>query len=394
VISAVVVAGGAGQRFGSDVPKQFLLARGRPIVSYAVETIASVPGVQRIALVVPQGWLSHARDSVLPAADCHVDVRLAEGGPRRRDSVLIGLSELGDEGLVVVHDGVRPLASCSLTERVVEAARVSGAAVAALPVGETLKEVRNGGVVRTVEREGLWSIQTPQAFDIMLLREAHAKTPVDVDAPDDAALVELLGHKVSIVEGEAANIKVTRPEDLRFAEALLSERGVGRVRVGYGFDVHPFVENRELVLGGVKVPYAKGLGGHSDADVLAHAIADAALGAASLGDIGTHFPPSDPSFEGVSSMWILETVANLLRDRGYRVTAVDATVVAEEPVLSPHIPAMKQTIAPRVGLHARDVSVKATTTEGLGFTGRQEGIAAMAIATVERTPHRAVGPRC
>ncbi len=384
MISAVVVAGGAGQRFGSDVPKQFLLARGKPVVTYAVETIASLSGVQRIALVVPQGWISHVRDSVLPAADYDIDVRVSEGGARRRDSVMIGLSELGDEGLVIVHDGVRPLASCSLMEKVVEAARVSGAAVAALPVRETLKEVRDGRVVRTVEREGLWSIQTPQAFDIVLLREAHAKTPADLDAPDDAAMVELLGHTITIVEGEAANIKVTRPEDLRFAESLLGEKGIGQVRAGCGFDVHPFAENRELVLGGVKIPYTKGLGGHSDADVLAHAVADAALGAANLGDIGTHFPPSDPSLTGVSSMWILETVANLLRDKGYRVTAVDATVVAEEPVLSPHIPAMKQTIAARLGLHARDVSVKATTTEGLGFTGRREGIAALAVATVER----------
>jgi 2-C-methyl-D-erythritol 4-phosphate cytidylyltransferase/2-C-methyl-D-erythritol 2,4-cyclodiphosphate synthase len=251
-------------------------------------------------------------------------------------------------------------------------------------LAETLKEVRDGLVAATVAREGLWRVQTPQAFDTGSLKEAHAGAPQELDATDDAVLVERLGHRVAVVDGEVTNIKITTEEDLRLAEALMCRGAQPGMRVGIGFDAHAFTSHRKLVLGGVTVPFDRGLAGHSDADVLAHAIADALLGAAGLGDIGAHFPPSDPSLEGISRMIILERVVTILGQAGYVPVGVDATVVAEKPLLAAHIPAMRDRVARHLGLHAGAVSVKASTTEGLGFTGRQEGMAAMAVATVER----------
>jgi 2-C-methyl-D-erythritol 4-phosphate cytidylyltransferase/2-C-methyl-D-erythritol 2,4-cyclodiphosphate synthase len=243
--------------------------------------------------------------------------------------------------------------------------------------------VCGGLVVRTVARKGLWCVQTPQAFAVSSLRDAHAAAPHDLDATDDAVLVERLGQTVAVVEGEATNIKITTEEDLSLAEAIIGGGARRGIRVGIGFDAHAFAPQRELVLGGVTIPFDRGLAGHSDADVLAHAVADALLGAAGLGDIGQHFPSSDPALEGISSMVILERVVTILRESGYLPVGVDATVVAEKPLLATHIPAMRGTIARHVGLCLHAVSVKASTTEGLGFTGRQEGMAAMAVATVE-----------
>ncbi len=385
MISGIVVAGGTGQRYGSDLPKQFLQLRGKPVVAHAVDTVAQIPGLERIVLVVPDPWLRHTRENVLPSLSARLDVQVVSGGPRRRDSVAAGLRLIGEEGVVVVHDGVRPLASPELARRVTQAAHNSGAAICAVPLAETLKEVRCGLVVGTVAREGLWRVQTPQAFDAGSLRQAHAAAPQEFDATDDAVLVERLGHSVTIVEGDVTNIKITTEDDLRLAEALVRRTARQGVRVGIGFDAHAFAPNRRLVLGGVTIPFDRGLAGHSDADVLAHAVADALLGAAALGDIGVHFPPSDPSLEGISSMVLLERVVTILRESGYVPIGVDTTVVAEKPLLAAHIPAMRDAISRHVGLSLEAVSVKASTTEGLGFTGRQEGVAAMAVATVERT---------
>ncbi len=385
MISGIVVAGGEGRRFGSAVPKQFLQLHGRPVIAYAIDTIAQIPGLERIVLVLPGSWLQHTRENVLPSLGVREDVLPVSGGPTRRDSVAAGLRALAEGDIVVVHDGVRPLASPELARRVTDAARESGAATSAVPLTETLKEVHGGLVTGTVAREGLWRVQTPQAFDADLLREAHATAPQGLDATDDAVLVERLGHSVAVVEGEATNIKITTEEDLRLAEALLRRGARHGMRVGIGFDAHAFASERKLVLGGVTVPYDRGLAGHSDADVLAHAIADALLGATGLGDIGMHFPAGEPSLKGISSMLILERVVTILSNGGYAPSGVDATVVAEKPLLGSHIPAMRDTIARHLGLNRDAVSLKATTTEGLGFTGRQEGIAAMAVATVERT---------
>jgi 2-C-methyl-D-erythritol 4-phosphate cytidylyltransferase/2-C-methyl-D-erythritol 2,4-cyclodiphosphate synthase len=383
MISGIVVAGGEGRRFGSDLPKQFLQLCGKPVVAHAIDALTQVPGLDRIVLVLPGVWVQYATEAVLPSLGASVDVQVVSGGPRRRDSVAAGLGVLAESGTVVVHDGVRPLASPGLARRVTEAARQSGAAISAVRLTETLKHVRRGLVAETIAREGLWRVQTPQAFDVGSLREAHAAAPQDLDATDDAVLVERIGHKVAVVEGEATNIKITTQEDLRLAEALLHHGARRGIRVGIGFDAHAFSPERKLVLGGVTIPFDRGLAGHSDADVLAHAIADALLGAAGLGDIGVHFPPSEPSLKGISSMLILERVVTILSNAGYVPVAVDATVVAEKPLLASHFPLMRDTIARHLGLTRDAVSLKASTTEGLGFTGRQEGMAAMAVATVE-----------
>jgi 2-C-methyl-D-erythritol 2,4-cyclodiphosphate synthase/2-C-methyl-D-erythritol 4-phosphate cytidylyltransferase len=341
--------------------------------------------MQRIVVVLPGDWVAYAQAEVLPKLEFDGEAVAVKGGPRRRDSVARGLEMIPDKGIVVVHDGVRPLATPSLTQRVVDAARASGAAVPGLTMAETVKKVSESSVVETVPREKLRCIQTPQAFRVEVLRRAHAAAPPDFDAPDDAALVEKMGDPVTVVEGEVANIKVTRREDLRLADSLMGDAHPPPSRVGLGYDAHPLVPDRELVLGGVTIPFRAGLGGHSDADVLAHSIADALLGAACLGDIGVHFPPGDPSLSGVSSMWILEQVRKLLEGAGCRPSCVDATVIAQEPKLQPYVTEMKGRIAACLGLVPGAVSVKATTTEGMGFTGRGEGIAAMAVATVERT---------
>jgi 2-C-methyl-D-erythritol 2,4-cyclodiphosphate synthase len=289
---------------------------------------------------------------------------------------------------VVVHDAVRPFVSQELLEQVIEAAVVHGAAVAGVGVAETIKEVQNGHVIQTLERSRLWSIQTPQAFRRSLLLEAHQNRPEDLKATDDAMLVEYLGHEVRVVAGDSYNLKITTPEDLVRAEWLLrreegNEMKAQRMRVGQGVDVHALVEGRKLILGGVHIPFDRGLAGHSDADVLTHAIVDALLGAAGCGDIGRLFPDTDVHYKNIFSLILLEQVRDLLIDRGAKIHNIDAVVMAQKPRLAPHIPTMTDTLARSLRLAPDCVSLKATTTEGLGFAGREEGIMAQAVALLE-----------
>ena len=310
---------------------------------------------------------------------------LVPGGAERSGSVYRGLQETRAD-MVLVHDAVRPFISEKLLERVVAATREHGAALPALPVVETIKEVVDDRVVGTPRRERLWQAQTPQGFDRGLLLRAYHAAGTDAMATDDAALVERLGHAVCVVPGEADNRKLTTPEDLAWAEWRVREREevpTMGLRIGQGYDVHRLEEGRPLILGGVVVPFARGLAGHSDADVLTHAIIDALLGALSAGDIGQLFPDSDAQYKDISSLVLLEQVGALIAERGARVLHIDAVVAAQQPKLAPHIAAMRQTLAATLGLDVGQVSLKATTTERLGFVGREEGMEAQAVALLE-----------
>jgi 2-C-methyl-D-erythritol 4-phosphate cytidylyltransferase/2-C-methyl-D-erythritol 2,4-cyclodiphosphate synthase len=382
LVAAVVVAAGRGERLG--VPEKVLVPlAGRPMIAWSLEALERAATVGSVVVVAG----AHTREAIIRLvrdeefAKVHAVVA---GGERRQDSVAAGLAALpGDVEIVVIHDGARPLAEPALFDTCVRTAAEAGAAIAATPVADTLKRVAEGVVTATVDRTGLWAAQTPQAFRLSALRRA-----MDVSAgatvTDEALLCEADGVPVRIVPASAANLKVTRAKDIAVAEALLRERKERQlpVRTGIGYDSHRFAPGRRLVLGGVDIPHEQGLAGHSDADVLLHAIADAILGAAALGDIGAHFPPSDERFLDADSQDLLRDAARLVREAGWAPVNVDATVLAEAPRIAPHVPAMRERIAACLGIDPVAVGVKATTNEGMGAIGRSEGIAALAVATL------------
>lgn len=381
-IHAIIPAAGQGRRMGAPHPKQYLKVRGKPLLVWTVQALTAHPRVAGGVVVVPAGDESLVQ-SLFQKYGCHGQMQVVAGGLDRRASVAAGLDALpNDCDVVLVHDGARPLVSPEVIERVADAAR-SGAVTAALPVHETVKSVEDGVVLQTIDRSQLWSIQTPQGFPRELLARAHA-LPDDGEATDDCALVERLGETVRVVMGAPENMKVTTPADLPLAELWLAQKEVGPScpGMGLGYDVHRLVSGRPLVLGGVEIPYEYGLLGHSDADVLAHACMDALLGAAGLGDIGQHFPDHDPLYARVSSLVLLRQVIVKLDHLDLRVGGIDAVVVAEKPRLAEHIPAMRTRLAEAMGVTAACVNVKATTNERLGYLGRQEAIAAQAVAWV------------
>jgi len=304
--------------------------------------------------------------------------RIVYGGEPRRHSVENALAALPEGAdLLLVHDAARPFAGLGMAKDVLRLAREMGAAVPALPVTDTLKTGQEGLVTGTQPREGLYAVQTPQGFRRAVLERAYRECP---DAlTDDAGLVERLGLKVALVPGSRKNIKITLPEDFAMAEQMLGHFP----RVGTGYDVHRLVEGRPLILGGVTIPHDKGLLGHSDADAALHALTDAMLGACALGDIGQHFPDSDPAYQGISSMLLLEGVVALMREKGFVPRQCDLTIMAQRPKLAPFIPHMRENIAKTLGIPLGRVGIKATTTEGLGFVGREEGIAVQASVVTE-----------
>ena len=380
-ITAIVPAAGRGQRMGANRPKQYLPLGGRPILWHVLTRLEASPLVTDIVLVVRREDMDYCRRHLSMSKVA----ALVPGGAERSESVYRGLQETQAD-MVLVHDAVRPFISEGLLERVVTATREHGAVLPALPVVETIKEVAAGRVVGTPRRERLWQAQTPQGFEReLLLRAYHAAGP-DPVATDDAALVERLGHEVCVVPGEADNRKLTTPEDLAWAEWRVRAREeipTMGLRIGQGYDVHRLEEGRSLILGGVEVPFARGLAGHSDADVLTHAIIDALLGALAAGDIGQLFPDTDVQYKDISSLVLLEQVGTLIAERGARVMHIDAVVAAQRPKLAPHLAAMRQTLAATLGLEVGQVSLKATTTERLGFVGREEGMTAQAVALLE-----------
>lgn len=391
-VAAVIVAAGRGLRMGGTVPKQFLPLGGLPVLARTVNAFLCHPLIDLVVVVVNPDDENHARTLVrthCATADEH-RLRFTGGGATRQLSVAAGLEALADaavapEGVVLIHDAARPLLSQDLITRAIDAARLHGAAVPALRVADTIKQLGSDGCVSgTLDRQALRAIQTPQSFRLALAREAHAAAGALADALDDAALVERMGHKVHVFEGETAAMKLTTSDDFLRAEALIGQAGARlETRAGTGFDVHAFVPGDHVVLGGVRIPHDQALSGHSDADVLLHALTDAILGAIGDGDIGQHFPPSDMRWRGADSALFLADAVARVAARGGRLVNLDGTLLCEAPRVGPHREAMRARIAEIAGIELDRVGVKATTTEKLGFTGRREGIAAMASAMVE-----------
>ncbi len=383
---ALIPAAGRAARFSSGGDnKIFALLGGRAILTRTAEAFAAHPQIDGIVVVAGPSEVSRCREALVG-----VDKVLAvvAGGQTRQESVAIGLFTLGGDpdDLILVHDAARPLVTAAIIDRCLEGARQFGNAVAALPVTDTLKAADDALIVqRTVDREGLWAMQTPQAFHLSTLFEAHgAARTLGWLGTDEAALVEQFTEEpVHLVLGGPANIKITRPEDLPLAEALWQSRDASPMiqpRIGFGYDIHPLVEGRKLFLGGVEIPSPRGLDGHSDADVLLHALCDALLGAAGLPDIGHLFPNTDPAYKGASSLTLLAEVVRRVHEVGYAVGNADMTLIAEAPKIAPHVAEMRAVIANTLRVEPSQVGIKATTNEGLGSLGRGEGIAAHAVA--------------
>jgi len=385
-ITAIVPAAGRGRRMGGDRPKQYLHLGAKPLLWHVLWRLEASPLVSDIVLVLRREDMDYVRQRLIEKENFAKISALVPGGVERRESVYLGLQQT-DADIVLIHDAVRPFVSDALLGRVVEATREHGAVLPALKVVETIKQVEDDRVVASPSREGLWRAQTPQGFERRLLQRAHNEVGADREVTDDAMLVELLGHAVHVVPGEVDNLKITTPEDMAWAEERVGKKGepmmAGGSRIGQGYDVHRLVEGRSLILGGIDVPFELGLAGHSDADVLTHAIIDALLGALSGGDIGQLFPDTDPQYENISSLILLQRVGGMIAEEKARVAHVDAVVMAQRPRLAPYLPAMRSALAATLGIDSGQVSLKATTTEGLGFVGREEGMAAQAIALLE-----------
>lgn len=372
---AIVVAAGRGRRFGGGRPKQFFLWGGQSLLQHTLLALWPAASWQGLVVAVPHG--QEQQRELLPAAlKNEPRVRLVAGGERRRDSVQAALRTLPEgDGLVMVHDGVRPRVSAALIERVLAGARENGACVPVVTPRDTVKRLEPAGrVAGTLERQGLGLAQTPQGFRLEVLRRAYRQAGPD-DFTDDAAVVEASGQPVAWVEGEVDNIKVTERSDLHHLPPVPP-------RVGIGYDVHRLVPGRRLVLGGVAIDHPRGALAHSDGDVALHALMDALLGAAALGDIGRHFPDDDPGLQGISSLQLLKRTRELVEQAGFTVTSVDITIVAQQPRLSDYLEQMAGRVAGVLALPAGCVGLKATSEEGLGITGRGTAVAAQAVAVL------------
>lgn len=367
--AALIVAAGQGLRAGGSLPKQFALLAGKPMLSHSYDAMASHPAVDEVLVVIGRG-----QEELLHGA--LGKVRFALGGDTRRESVRNGLDALEGVERVLIHDAARPFLSAAVIDGLLAALDTQQGAIPGLPVADTLVSASG----EPVPRDGLTRVQTPQAFLYSIIAEAHRQWPGRHEATDDAQMLRALGHEVAIIAGDPMLEKVTHPTDFAAAEVRHAARM--RVRTAQGYDVHRFAEGQELWLGGIRVPHAKGLSGHSDADVALHAITDALLGTIGAGDIGMHFPPSDPKWRGAASARFLEHAAALLAAEGGIIDFIDLTIVCEAPKIGPHREAIRASIAAILKLPESRISVKATTTERLGFTGRGEGMAAQAIATV------------
>ena len=383
IVAAVIVAAGRGQRVGGDIPKQYRTIAGRPVIRPTLEAFA---GHAQIDVIQPV--IHPADQDLFRGASSGLD-KLCDpvaGGATRQISVRAGVQALAAHApdLVLIHDAARPFLSADLISRAISAGRQFGAAVPGVAIADTVKKIDDAAIVsETLDRSHLRTVQTPQAFGYPLITEAHRRAEAEGrdDFTDDAALAEWAGHRVHVFAGEAGNVKLTTNEDFTRAE-LLHAASLADVRIGNGFDVHIFADGDHVMLGGVRIPHTRGVSGHSDADVALHALVDAILGALAEGDIGQHFPPSDPQWRGASSDRFLAFACERVRARGGLIGNLDVTIVCEAPRVSPHRDAMRARIAEIAGIPTARVAVKATTSEKLGFTGRGEGIVAMATATV------------
>lgn len=389
-VGAVVVAAGRGARFGAAVPKQLLEIDGVSLLERAVAAFAAHPRVAELVVVLPADLVAGAGSRL----GAHRGVVAVAGGPRRQDSVANGVAALGDAvEIVLVHDAARPLVPADVISRTIDAAAACGAAVAAVPAHDTVKRVAPAPdglrVEATLPRESIYLAQTPQGFRREVLTAAIALGRTGLEATDEAWLVERAGYPVAIVEGDAALVKVTTPEDLVTATALARhlearhdapQSGARSMRIGIGYDNHRLVEGRPLVLGGVHIPYDRGLAGHSDADAVCHAVTDAVLGAAGLGDIGRLFPDTDPRWQDADSLDLLRDAMARVREAGYVVGNVDIVVVAERPKIAPHAEAMRARLADALGVAPAAIGLKGKTNEGVDAVGRGEAMAVHAVA--------------
>ncbi|MBQ4264764.1 MAG: 2-C-methyl-D-erythritol 2,4-cyclodiphosphate synthase [Clostridia bacterium] len=392
--AAVIVAAGRGSRMGLDRNKVLYPLCGEPIVVRTARAFAE-SGLFDGGIVVVTGADDIAEMTYM-FADAGVAVRaVVEGGTDRQESVLRGIqacSEAAD--IIAIHDGARPLVTREVIERTIDSAKQYGSGVAAVMLKDTIKRVdANGCVIDTPIRDTLRAVQTPQTFDAKLIRQAHARfehgNDAGLRATDDAMLAEWMGHTVHLTDGDVENIKLTTPEDMLLAGEVLVRRGEAKkeeksMRIGHGYDVHRLVEGRKLILCGVEIPHTVGLLGHSDADVAYHALMDALLGAAAMGDIGRHFPDTDMQYKGADSGKLLDHVMELIWNKGYTVGNVDVTIIAQKPKLKDYIETMRANIAAHLKIDLDCVNVKATTTEKLGFEGEMLGISTHAVACIEK----------
>ena len=373
----MVAAAGGSTRMGQ--PKQHIKLGNRPVLIHTLMALQQVEAVDEILLIARQEDIDTFMAQAKEAGVSKLRTAVA-GGNTRQQSVQNGLAALPPEADIVgIHDGARPLIDPDTIAAVIDAAVEYGGAAVAVPVKDTLKRTdADGIIIDTPDRANLWRVQTPQVFDRAALCAAmDAAMAAGKDYTDDCQLMEAAGHKVKLVKGLDTNLKLTTPEDIALAKALM--KGSDNMRIGHGYDVHKLVEGRDLILGGVKIEYEKGLLGHSDADVLTHVVMDALLGAAALGDIGKLFPDNDPAYKGADSIALLRRVVERLKEAGHKIGNIDATILCQRPKLAPHIPQMREIIAAACGVDVTCVSVKATTEEGLGFTGSGEGIAAHCV---------------
>jgi len=379
-VSAIIAAGGRGARFGSDRPKQLLTLAGQPILQRSIEAFLRSPLVHDVVVAVPRDLLAAPPD-YLRSGDPRIQV--VEGGERRQDSVAHAFARVADRAdVVVIHDAARPLVSADLIRRTIEAAAETGAAVAAVRARDTVKRGDAAGLITaTLPRDEIFLAQTPQAFRTSVLRDALAAGRAGGSATDESMLAERAGHRVKLVNGDPRNLKITTREDLAMAEHLMNATPTTpTLRIGNGYDLHRLVEGRPLILGGVTIPFEKGLQGHSDADAVCHAITDAILGAAGAGDIGRHFPDADAAWKDADSVGLLAVAGDIIRAAGFSTVNVDVVVIAQRPKIGPHVDAMRANIARALGIAPEQVSVKGKTNEGVDSMGAGESIAAHAVA--------------
>ncbi len=381
--AAIIPAAGSGTRMNSPIPKQFMVLAGKPLLVHSVATFAGCSDIAQIIVVVPQGaetetdmLLDHCRES-------GKKITVVAGGLRRQDSVLAGLKMVDDDiDIVLVHDGARPFVSAELISRCYHEAVRSGAAIAAIPVKDTLKQgSADLAVVDTVDRSSLWQAQTPQGARKELLLSA-CESLRGADVTDESSLLEQAGISVRLVPGSESNIKITTPEDLELAEKLMHQPQT-TIRIGHGFDAHRFETGRSLVLGGIEIDHPRGLAGHSDADVVTHALCDAVLGALGEGDIGTHFPDNNSTFKNILSLLLLEQVIAKAQQNDRFLVNADLTVICQAPKLAPYIERMKKKLAACCNTGPEAINIKATTTEKMGYTGREEGISCHAVVLLD-----------
>ncbi|MBB6455211.1 2-C-methyl-D-erythritol 4-phosphate cytidylyltransferase/2-C-methyl-D-erythritol 4-phosphate cytidylyltransferase/2-C-methyl-D-erythritol 2,4-cyclodiphosphate synthase [Salirhabdus euzebyi] len=385
----IVLAAGQGKRMNVGKNKQFLHLAGQPLIIHTLQTFEDDPRCTSVLLVVNPAERKDM-EKLVQLYEIKKIKKLIDGGSERQESVYNGLLSCDPKEYVLIHDGARPFVNRVAIHKLVDQVKKTGAALLAVAVSDTIKSQKEG-VLKTLDRKYLWAAQTPQGFRYSIIMDAHEKAKQrGYNGTDDASLVEEYGYPLDIVEGSYDNFKLTTQEDVKRAEILLAQKNHREVentlmRIGTGYDVHQLVEGRPCIIGGVNIPYEKGLLGHSDADVLLHTVADACLGAIGEGDIGKHFPDTDPTFKDADSKKLLQQVWQLVKGKGYMLGNIDCTIIAQAPKMAPYISQMRENIAKLLESDVTQVNVKATTTEKLGFTGRKEGIAAQVVVLLQKS---------